>query len=131
MSALLDYHYWLNQTPVPFGPSLVGSIMVFFGWFVVASIAAYGASWYFRRPNKVLAKSITPFANLFLTTGLLGWLFLFLTYEEIPFFGMRFWFLLLAIYFVTRLTLLAIKVAKQYPIKLNILHEREQRRAKR
>lgn len=127
MSALLDYRYWINTNPVAFGPSLLGSILVFFGWFVLASCVVYALAWYFNKRNRLLADSARPFAKLLLVTGLLGWCFLFFTYERIPLFGMRIWFLVLAIHFFVKLVKISLRAAREYPAAMNMKKERERK----
>lgn len=112
---LLDARYWLNPRPVPLGPSLVGAIFAFFGWFVVASVALYVIAHLLRKRDALRADIARRFAGLLSTTGLLGYLFLFLSYEQIPMLGMRFWFLLIAVLFFVWLARIVIYLAKDFP----------------
>jgi len=112
---LLDYHYWLNMNPVPLGPSLVGGILIFFLWFlVVAAILAVVARG-LRRDHALKAGVFRRFASLLFWTGFLGLLDLFCAYEQVPLFGIRFWFLLTFAVFLVWLVRIVLYVARDYP----------------
>lgn len=93
-AAFLDYRYWLNLRPVPLGPSLVGGILSFFAWFLVASLALRIAARVMKKKDGRKADLLLRFARPLSTTGVLGLLFLFFSYEQVPLLGMRLWFLL-------------------------------------
>lgn len=93
-AAFLDYRYWLNLHPVPLGPSLVGSILSFFAWFLVASAALRVAARVVKKKDGRKSDLLLRFARPLSTTGILGLLFLFFSYEQVPLLGMRLWFLL-------------------------------------
>ena len=93
-AAFLDYRYWLNLRPVPLGPSLVGGILSFFAWFLVASLALRIAARVMKKKDARKADLLFRFARPLSTTGILGLLFLFFSYEQVPLLGMRLWFLL-------------------------------------
>jgi hypothetical protein len=91
-SAFLDYHYWSNIRPVPLGPSLVGGFVFFLGWFLLAGLALTIAAYVVKKSgDKLKAKVLSHFASAMLNTGLLGYLFLFFAYEQLPVLGMRLW----------------------------------------
>lgn len=125
MSALLDYRYWLNPNPVPLGPSLVGSVFVFFAWFVVAAVALIIGAGVLKKRNVMLATAFRRFSALFAVTGLSGLLLLFFAYEQIPVFGMRLWLLPLAAYFFVKLSRIVLYVARDYPRERERAIERE------
>ena len=91
-SAFLDYHYWSNVRPVPLGPSLVGGFVFFLGWFLMAGLALTIATYVVKKSgDKLKAKVLSKFASAMVNTGLLGYLFLFFAYEQLPVLGMRIW----------------------------------------
>ncbi|MFA6604023.1 MAG: hypothetical protein WCT10_04270 [Patescibacteria group bacterium] len=111
----LDYRYWLNPNPVPLGPSLVGGILIFFLWFlVVAAILAIIAR-SLKRDHALKAGVFNRFASLLFWTGFLGLASLFCAYEQVPLFGMRFWFLLTFTVLLVWLVRVVIYVARDYP----------------
>ena len=93
-AAFLDYRYWLNLHPVPLGPSLVGGILSFFAWFIVASLALRVVARVMKKKDGRKSDLLLRFARPLSTTGILGLLFLFFSYEQVPLLGMRLWFLL-------------------------------------
>lgn len=93
-AAFLDYRYWLNLHPVPLGPSLVGSILSFFAWFLVASFALRVVARVMKKKDGRKSDLLLRFARPLSTTGVLGLLFLFFSYEQVPLLGMRLWFLI-------------------------------------
>lgn len=125
-AALLDYRYWLNPNPVPLGPTLVSSILSFFAWFLVVAICLRIASHGIRKKDELRSGMLRRFSRLLFTTGLLGLMFLFFTYEQLPLFGMRFWFLLLFVLFLVWLGRFVAYVAREYPQKRHQLEERRQ-----
>ncbi len=114
-AALLDYQYWFNPRPVPLGPSLVGSIFAFFGWFVIASAVLYLLARHMKKRDRLREGVIRRFARVLLTTALLGYMFLFFTYEQLPLLGMRLWFLVLFVLFTVWLVRAIIFTLKDYP----------------
>lgn len=65
--------------------------LVFFGLMIVASF--YWRRWRKKHPQRKSLQATLPFfENKLLTMGLVGWLFLGIRYENIPYFSMRFLF---------------------------------------
>ncbi len=114
-AAFLDVGYWLNPHPVPLGSSLVGSIFAFFGWFIIATVTLRLIAYGLRKKDSLKADVFNRFARLMSTTGALGLLFLFFSYERIPLLGMRLWFLLLFAVFAVWLLRIALYVVREYP----------------
>ncbi|MFH1047434.1 MAG: hypothetical protein V1738_03980 [Patescibacteria group bacterium] len=114
-AALLDYRYWINPRPIPLGPTLVDSIVAFFGWFLLASIVLYFVSRHVRKNDRLMEDVVRRFARLMLLTAFLGYLFLFFAYEQIPLLGMRFWFLLLFFVFSFWLVRAIVFAVRDYP----------------
>jgi hypothetical protein len=114
-AAFLDIKYWLNPHPVPLGSSLVGSIFAFFGWFIIATVTLRLIAYGFRKKDALKADIFKRFARLLSWTGILGLLFLFFSYEQIPLLGMRLWFFLLFLLFSLWLLRIALYVVRDYP----------------
>lgn len=122
---LLDYRYWTNPRPVPLGPSLVGSIFAFFGWFVLAAVALYVASRFVRKNDKLKEEVLRRFSRALGLTALLGYTCLFFSYEQLPVLGMRFWFLLVLVLFVVWLARAINFAVRDYPTMQKVRAERE------
>ncbi|MEA3249582.1 MAG: hypothetical protein U9Q03_04485 [Patescibacteria group bacterium] len=114
-AVLLDYQYWINPRPVPLGPSLVGSVFAFFGWFVIASVVLYFLARHFKKRDHLKEEVIRRFARALLLTAVLGYMFLFFSYEQLPLLGMRFWFLLTFLLFTVWLVRAILYTLKDYP----------------
>jgi len=112
---LLDISYWFNPRPVPLGPSLVGGVFSFFSWFVVVAVALRVIAHFVGKRDRLKSDVAARFARLLGTSGFLGLLFLFFAFEQIPLFGMRFWFLLLFLLFMVWLMRIALFVVRDYP----------------
>jgi Ca2+/Na+ antiporter len=123
-AAFLDYRYWLNPRPVPLGPSLVGGIFAFFGWILMAGVAFRIAAHVLRKKDKLRSGVCRRLSSLLVTTALLGLLFLFFAYEQLPIFGMRLWFLLLFVLFIAWLARIVAYIVKDYPKERSSLLER-------
>lgn len=122
--AFLEWQYWLNPNPVPLGPSLVGGIMSFFGWFVVAGVALSVIAGWLKKRDRLKSQAIGRFSSPVFWTGIFGLLALFFAYEQIPFFGRRLWFLLVFVVFVAWLIPPVLFVARDYPRERRALAEK-------
>jgi len=111
----LDYRYWINPSPVPLGPSLVGSMAVFFAWFLIAAAILYLVARSMDRHDALKAEICRRAGRLLLITGLLAFLELFFVYEQVPILSMRLWFLILFILFVEWLVRLTVFAVHDYP----------------
>jgi cytochrome bd-type quinol oxidase subunit 2 len=117
-AALLDYHYWSNTRPVPLGPSLVGGFVFFLGWFLLAGLALIIAAYVVKKSgDKLKAKVLSKFARAMLNTGLLGYLFLFFAYEQLPVLGMRLWAVLWLAVFCLWIASAVKFATKEYPAR--------------
>ncbi|MFH2062703.1 MAG: hypothetical protein ABIJ46_00945 [bacterium] len=122
----LDYRYWLNPSPVPLGPSLVGSMAVFFAWFLIAAVVLYLVARSMRRHDRLKADICRRAGNLMLTVGLLSMLELFFAYEQVPVLGMRLWFLVILVVFIEWLVKLVVFAVRDYPV----IRRQEEERAR-
>ena len=125
-SAFLNFHYWLNPNPVPLGPSLVSQILTFFGFFIVAAIALRITAHVLRKKDPLRTDILKRFARLLFWTGALGLLALFVSYEQVPFFQMRLWFLCTLFLFVVWLGRIALFIVRDYPTLRLSIEERLQ-----
>jgi hypothetical protein len=123
-SPLLDPRYWINPTPVPLGSSLVGSLFVFFAWFLLVAIVLVSVAAWLRKKDQLKAKILRRLSGASAWTAILGLLALFFAYEQIPVFGMRLWFLLVGVYLAYRLVRIVLYVVRQYPQEKAIADER-------
>ena len=114
-AALLDYQYWINPRPVPLGPTLVGSIFAFFGWFIIASIGLYFLARHFKKQDRLKEDLVRRFARALFTTAILGYTVLFFSYEQLPLLGMRLWFLLVFMLFTVWMIRAIMFALKDYP----------------
>ena len=123
--AMLDQAFWFNRAPAAMSASLVGGIVAFFGWFLLMAAALAVLSRGSRKANPLRADAYRRFASLLFWSGLLGWLVLFCTYEQVPFFGMRFWFLMVAVLFLAWLARIVWYLSRDYPRRRKEMQERE------
>jgi hypothetical protein len=114
-AALLDYQYWINPRPVPLGPTLVGSIFAFFGWFVIASVGLYFLARHLKKHDHLKQDLVRRFARVLSTTAVLGYTVLFFSYEQLPVLGMRLWFLLVFVLFTIWMVRAIMFALKEYP----------------
>lgn len=121
--AFLDYKYWINPFPVPLGPSLVAQIFFFFAFFLGAAIVLYAVAHTLRKKDALRADLLRRFAAPLVATGIFGLFCLFFAYEQSPFLGMRFWFLLTIAYFLVRLGMTVRYAVREYPKKRNAVAE--------
>ena len=116
MTNLLTLPYWFAQLPFPFIPVVFYGLLAIFGIFVIVGVVLNlvakrkHASLYWRDGYAFIA------ANLF-QTGLVGLVLVWLTEEQVGFFGMRFWFPVLAVAFLVRLAFTVKRMVKDLPPK--------------
>ena len=121
----LDYKYWLNAHPVPLGPSLVGGILMFFGWFLVVALILRLIARGLKKDDALKAGICRRFARLMAYTGVIGLLLLLFAYEQSPLLGMRVWVLCLFVAFVAWLVKIIIYVVRDYPgLKKDVLERK-------
>ncbi|MDD5251787.1 MAG: hypothetical protein PHT12_04100 [Patescibacteria group bacterium] len=124
-AAFLDYRYWFNPNPVPLGPSLVSGILAFFGWFLFLAIVLYFVARSLKKRDGLKAEVFRRFAGLLFMTGCAGLVALFLAYEQIPFLGMRLWFLATFLYFIIKLGFVTVYAVREYPARRSQVVARE------
>lgn len=123
ITPFLDYRYLLNLNPIFLGPSLVGAIFTFISWLALIAIGGYAYFVFIKKANALKAGIGRKVARLFGTTAAFGYLLLFFAYEQVPFFAMRLWPVVLLIAFVAQLINLAVYLVRDYP---KLKHERDE-----
>lgn len=93
---LIDWSFWFDLTPIRMAPAFEA---MFFGLFALAVIAGSIVRMVVRNGSyeKYRGEFLKRIANICSYTGLVGLIWFFLTFEEIQFFGSRFWFLVILI----------------------------------
>jgi len=88
--ALLTIQYWFTLRPFPMPTSWIIGLDIFFGLYIIAGIVFAIMS---RRVEPQLGKRLRRFSKLGWTLGLVGYTWVFFSYEEAVLLGSRFWFL--------------------------------------
>jgi len=96
INKLFDSDYIFQTYPPAQGLYLY--LVIIFGIFVLGAVAV----WWINRKNKniIYHRLLNSLFNLSLTIGVLGLVFIFFRYEQIPYLGSRFLFLLLLVVFI-------------------------------
>jgi amino acid transporter len=92
METLLSLGYWLDVTPPPLSRAFLGAVFAVFALFVVAGLFARVRAR--RQARKDLVELFGRVGRATTTMGVIGLVLLFFSYEQIRFFGARFWYLL-------------------------------------
>lgn len=124
-SALLQPSYWFNPNPVPLGPSLAGGMFAFFAWFMAAGVAFWLLAAWFKKRDRLKRQVADKLATTLFWPGLFAMLALFSNYEQIPLFGMRFWFLPAIVMFLYWLIRAVIYMVRDVPKERMRLAEKE------
>ena len=90
---LLNLQYWFGNSPPPMAPEWAS---IFFGVFgamflfglIIRLVASRG------KHDRFVAQSFVRLSRLLVVLGVLGIIIVFLSFEQIPFLGSRFWFLI-------------------------------------
>jgi len=123
MENLFDLGNWLDLTPVRMSSTFEVGFFILFSLMIVAGLA-------FRivrktRQDKFDRITLERATAIALSVGLLGLLWLFLSFEEISIFGARFWFLILVFIF----TFSVVRLIRYRKIKVPQLRMLEQSKA--
>lgn len=124
LSPLIDLNFWFDLTPIRMAAAFEAG---FFGFFALVIIAGSVIRMMIRngkydRYQTIVLKKIATLCSL---SGVVGLVWFFLTFEEIQFFGSRFWFLVWIIGVVAGVVSIVRYVKKEVPA----LQHREQSRA--
>ncbi len=92
LSPLVEFDFWFRLHPLGLSPLFERGLFFLFA----ISIILGSVSRIFARNRKedyLMVKAYRYLGQMFLTMGIVGMLWFFFTFEEIYFFGARFWFL--------------------------------------
>lgn len=123
-SPLIDWQFWLDLTPIRMASAFEGMFFGLFALFIIAG-AVIRMVTRNRSYEKYRAEMLKRIAGIFTTTGIVGLVWFFFTFEEIQFFGARFWFLIIIVGIVIALVRLARFTKREVPV----LQHREQSRS--
>ncbi|MFA6018412.1 MAG: hypothetical protein WCT28_04200 [Patescibacteria group bacterium] len=123
-SPLVDWHFWLDLTPTRLASTFEA---MFFAVFALSIIAGAVIRMMIRNGSydRYRAEMLKRIAGICSTTGVVGLIWFFLTFEEIQFFGARFWFLVIFVGALIAVLRLIRFVKREVPV----LQHREQSRA--
>lgn len=93
---LFDWHFWFDLTPIRMAAPFEAG---FFALFALAIIAGAVIRMYVRNAKleKYRAEIFRRLAAIDTAAGIAGFVWFFFTFEEVQFFGARFWFLLIVL----------------------------------
>ena len=117
-SAFLTLQYWFNPRPVPMPQFWIIGLNIFFGLFIAAGVVFNVLS---RRADPFLGKRLRRLSKVGWVNGILGYIWLFFSYEGVVFLGARFWFL------VILLSTIVWKIFILVDLKKNVARERAER----
>lgn len=121
---VISLGFWFDLTPVRMSPVFEASFFVLFALLIIAgaAIRIYVRS---RSLEKYVALAYRRVAKIATASGLVGFALLFFAFEEIQFFGSRFWMLL----WVVGVIIAGLFVVKFMREEAPLLRAREQNRA--
>lgn len=96
MLNIFDLTFWFDMTPVRMGGAFTSGFFVLFAGLIITAAVARIAKRN-AEVDKAMKRFLESFAGKAMTWGVLGFIWLFLSFEEISFFGSRFWFLFWAV----------------------------------
>lgn len=116
LQPLVSPSFWFDLTPTAMSPLFDKMFFVLFALLVITASAArmVADNRLEDKYHKIIALRA---ANIALTTGILGFIIYFLTYEEIQFLGARFWFLVLLLGVIIAVVRLLRYAKKDVPAK--------------
>lgn len=120
---LFQPQFWFDLTPVSFSPVFEKLLFVVFALFIVggAVLRIVGKNKTKDKYQRMLVKKSATLATVF---GVVGFVMYFFTFEEVQFFGARFWFLL---WFIA-LVIAVVRLMRFYKKEIPLLRHRDQSR---
>lgn len=121
---LLTWSYWFSLSSEPFLPWAAKTVFFALTIFLVAGFL----SWYVGKnhPDRFLRGVFRRVSKLFLTLSLFGFVFFFFIQEAIPFFGARFWYLIIFFGGIFWAAMIFRKYKKSVPLQRQHASERAQ-----
>jgi len=87
--------YWFHSSSVPMQPTVVQVLLTFFILlFLLSVIIRIVARRRRKEVDRYLTRTFRYFSSFCFVMSLFGFFLVFFTYEEVPFLGARFWYLL-------------------------------------
>lgn len=92
LSPLVEFDFWFRLQPLGFSPLFERGFFFLFAIFIIlGSVSRMFAR--NRKEDYLMVKAYRYLGYMFLTMGIVGMFWFFFSFEEIYFFGARFWFL--------------------------------------
>ncbi len=121
---LLDLNFWFALRPT--APSDQTTIFLAIGFAVFLALAIVcGAMAKTKKQNPPLIKLLRKLKKMFSTMGLVGFVVLFFSYEQIYLLGSRFWFLFWFIGLVVWAVFVILYAVKKMPKEKNELEKKQ------
>lgn len=120
---LVQPSFWFDLTPVALAPFFERAFFVVFALFIIggATLRIMGKNSKTDKYQRILVRKAARIAMSF---GILGFVIYFFTFEEIQFFGARFWFLL----WLVGLVVAVVRLVRFYKKEVPLLRHRDQSR---
>lgn len=109
--------YWFESLPTPFMPWVLQVVVITFVALTVVGVVLHLIVRR-RREHRMWREGIGPLAAIIFQTGVIGLLLTWFTQDQIQFFGVRFWFLVLAVWMAVRLVYALKRIFKDIPAKM-------------
>jgi hypothetical protein len=124
LSPLIDWHFWFDLTPTRMTATFEA---LFFGLFALCIFAGAVLRMYVRNAkfDKYKATIVRRVAAIATWSGVIGLVWFFFTFEEIQFFGSRFWFLV----WIAGVIVAVVQLVRYTKNEVPELQHREQSRA--
>jgi len=123
LQRFLNWRFWFSIKPEVLTQKMLWSLLGIFAFCLISAFALRFAI-YLSRRDVILVKIFKKFYKFFLTVGLVGFVFLFFTYEQIVFLGSYFWFLFLFLGSLVWFVLIVFFLVKKIPKERKALEEK-------
>ncbi len=120
----LNFKFWFSGRPEALTPKMLWFFLGAFGFCLISALVLRFLIYFFRR-DVILVKIFKKFHRLFLTVGLIGFVILFFTYEQIIFLGSYFWYLILFLGSLVWFILVVVYLIKNIPKEKKELEKRK------
>lgn len=120
----LNWKFWLSSRPEALTPKMLWFFLGVFGFCLISAFVLRFLI-YLLRQDIILVKIFKKFYKLFLITGLIGFVILFFTYEQIIFLGSYFWYLILFLGSLVWFILIVVFLIKKIPKEREALEKRK------
>lgn len=122
--SLLSLKFWFAQRPGPIMPNVLAALLVVFGVCLLVAVL-FAILAHYKKADRVVYKLFKQIQNLFITLTVLGYLFVFFFWQQIPLLSSRFWLIVWVLVLIIKAGFIGRYALTEAPKKKAAIVEKE------